>query len=89
MKVQKHQVTKTKRTQPMRLNGVVFSLFVGDFVKLHSELADLTQLYLVGVGVDLVFPGHKNKKNNKNPNLTSARGKNPTCLFLFEYLIGV
>ena len=34
----------------------IFKLRAPTFVKLHSELADLTQLQLVGVGVDFVFP---------------------------------
>ena len=57
-------------------------------VKLHSELADLTQLLLVGVGVDFVFPRHKKKKNNKknkNPHLASAPC---TARLVFLYLPG-
>ena len=39
------------------------------FVKLHSDLRILTQLQLVGVGVDFVFPleGRKKKKKEGTP----------------------
>ena len=43
-----------------------------DFVKLHSELADPTELQLDGLGVDFVFQCHKNNKNKKNPHLAST-----------------
>ena len=49
-------------------------------VKLHSKLADPTQLYLVGVGVDFVFTCNKN-----NPNLASAPC---TARLVFLYLPG-
>ena len=64
------------------------------FVKLHSDLRILTQLQLLGVGVDFVFPleeGRKEgrrrkKKKNNNPHLGSSRGCDSTCL---KFLVGV
>ena len=37
----------------MHKKTLVCIFFTHIFVKLHSELADLTQLYLVGVGVQI------------------------------------
>ena len=53
-------------------------LYHTDIVKLHSDLQILLNV-LVGVGVEFVFPCHKNKKN-KNPHLTFTRREGPTCL---------
>ena len=41
------------------------NLFFLDFVKLHSDLRILTQLQLVGIGVDFVFPKEGRKKKKK------------------------
>ena len=60
-------------------------------VKLHSDLRILTQLQLVGVGVDFVFPlegrrkkeeGRRKKKEEgrRNPHLASSRRNGPTCM---------
>ena len=53
------------------------------FVKLHSELADPTQLQLVRVGVEFVLPCHNPWNTSsaawKNPHLASTRGNYPTC----------
>ena len=63
-------------------------------VKLHSDLRILTQLQLVGVGVDFVFPleeeGRRRKKKKKNnPHLAFSRRKDPTCLIFSGCLVGV
>ena len=53
------------------------------FVKLHSEIEDLIQLYLLRAGLNFVFLLCHNKNNNnkyKNPHLTSTRRKGPTCM---------
>ena len=47
------------------MGGECFDDFFPLF-KLHFELADMTQLLLVRVGVDFVFPGHKKKKNDRD-----------------------
>ena len=52
------------------------------FVKPHSNLQ--TQLQLVGVGVDFVFPRKK-----KSPHLASSRRKDPTCMNFDDCLLGV
>ena len=57
------------------------------FVKLHFELADLIQLKLVRVEVNLVFPCHN--KNSNNPHLTFTGRKGQTCLIFCKCLIGV
>ena len=56
---------------PLCANFVNQSVFLKTFffVKLHFELADLIQLKLVRVEVNLVFPCHN--KNSNNPHLTS------------------
>ena len=48
-------------------------------VKLHFKIANLTELQLDGVGVDFVFPCHKNNKNQKkkNPHLVSTGRNGP------------
>ena len=55
-------------------------------VKLHSELADPTEVQLDGVGVDFVFPCHNNNNNNNNPQLDSTRRNDPTCLKFAGFL---
>ena len=52
-------------------------------VKLHSDLRILTQLQLVGEGVDFVFPW------KKNPHLDSSIRNDPTCLNFGDCLVGV
>ena len=63
------------------------------FVKLQSDLRILTQLQLVGVGVDFVFPleeGRRRKKRKKNnPHLAFSRRNDPTCLIFSDCLVGV
>ena len=54
------------------------------FVKLHSELADPSELQLDGEGGDFVFPCH-----NKNPHLASTRKNGPTCLTFGGISVGV
>ena len=56
----------------------------------------LTQVQLVGVGVDFVFPleeGRKKKKEGRkkknNPHLASSRRSDPTCLKSGDCLVGV
>ena len=39
-------------------------------VKLHSKLADSTQLQLVGVEVDFVFPCHKKEERKEEGRIT-------------------
>ena len=51
--------------QPVELWMGIFvypSCFQADVVKLHSELANPTELQLDGVGVDFVFPCHKKEE---------------------------
>ena len=54
------------------------------FVKLHSELADPSELRLDGEEVYFVFPCH-----NKNPHLASTRKDGPTCLKFVGIPLGV
>ena len=56
-------------------------------VKLHSDLRILTQLQLVGVGVDFVFP--LEEEEGRNPHLASSRRIDPTCLNFGDCLVGV
>ena len=61
-------------------------------VKLHSDLRILTQLQLVGVGVDFVFPleGRRRKKEEvSNPHLALSRRNDPACLVFSDCLVGV
>ena len=53
-----------------------------DVVKLHSDLRILTQLQLVGVGVDFVFQRKKKegRRKKKNPHLAFSIRNDPTCL---------
>ena len=50
------------------------------------QLADPTQLQLVGIGVDFVFPldeeeeGRKEEGRKNNPHPGSSRESDPTCL---------
>ena len=66
-----------------------------NFVKLHSELADPTELQLDGVGVDIVFPCQKNNNNNNNqkkiksPHLDSTRRNGPISLKFGGIPVGV
>ena len=64
------------------------------FCQTLLQLADPTQLKLVGVGVDFVFPkeGRKEdgrKEERKNPQLASSRMHGPTCLNFSYCLVGV
>ena len=56
-------------------------------VKLHSDLRILTQLQLVGVGVDFVFPLEEGRRSN--PHLAFSRRNDPTCLIFGDCLVGV
>ena len=63
-------------------------------VKLHSDLRILTQLQLVGVGVDFVFPLEEGRKKEeeegrRNPHLAFSRKNDPTCLIFSDCLVGV
>ena len=52
----------------------------------------LTQLQLVGVGVDFVFPleeEEEGRKEGRNPHLASSRRIDPTCLNFGDCLVGV
>ena len=54
------------------------------------QLENPTQLQLVWVGVDFVFPRKNNKKNKKNnPHLAFSRGNDPTCLIFSDCLVCV
>ena len=53
------------------------------------QLADPTQLKLVGVGVDFVFPQEGRKEEGMNPHLASTRGNDPLCLKLVDCLVYV
>ena len=51
-----------------------------------------SQLQLIGVGVDFVFPleGRKKKKEGRNnPHLAFSRRIDPTCLIFVDCLVGV
>ena len=52
------------------------------FYKLHSDFRILTQLQLVGIGVDFVFPLDEEEEGRKknNPHLGSSRGGDSTYL---------
>ena len=61
-------------------------------IKLHSDLRIITELQLVGVGVDFVFPleeGRKKKEGRRNPHLAFSRSIDPTCLNFGDCLEGV
>ena len=57
------------------------------------QLANPSQLQLVGVGVDFVFPlkGRKEEegRRKKNPHLAFSRRNDPTCLIFSDCLVGV
>ena len=76
-----------------RLNclDIIVTIVIFTFVKLHSDLRILTQLQLVGVGVDFVFPleGRKEEEEGRNPHLASSRRIDPTCLNFGDCLVGV
>ena len=55
-------------------------------VKLHSDLRILTQLQLVVVGFDFVFPLEEGRKKKNNIHLGSSRGCDSTCM---KFLVGV
>ena len=64
------------------------------FCQTPLQLADPTQLQLVGKGDDFVFPWRKKKKKKKeeegrNPHLASSRRIDPTCLNFGDCLVGV
>ena len=81
------------------VKGGLFELHSGwercSVVKLHFNLRILTQLHLVGVGVDFVFPleeGRRRKegrKEGRNPHLAFSRRNDPTCLIFSDCLMGV
>ena len=75
----KHQILTKVRSPPHRLE---FQGLVGvgpEIVKLHSDLRMLTQLQLVGVGVDFVFPleEEEEKEGRRNPHLASSSWNGP------------
>ena len=60
--------------------ALVFSLDIYQTpLQLALQLANPTQLQLVGVGVDFVFP-RKKEEGRKNPQLNSRKRNDPTCL---------
>ena len=67
----------------MSQGPTIFRL-ISAIVKLHSDLGILTQLQLVGVGVDFVFP-----KEGRNPHLAFSRRNDPTSLIFSDCLVGV
>ena len=68
---------------------------LNSFVRLHSDLRILTQLQLVGVGVDFVFPLEEEEVRRKEgrritlPHLAFSRRNDPTCLIFSDCLLGV
>ena len=64
-------------------------LYFWEFCQTPLQLANLTQLELVGVGVDFVFPQEGRKEEGMNPHLASTRGNDPLCLKLVDCLVGV
>ena len=59
-------------------------------VKLYYlHLANPTQLQLIGVGVDFVFPRKKKEGRRTNPHLAFSRRNDPTCLIFGDCLVGV
>ena len=72
--------------------ALVILSFLCGIVKLHSELKIITQLPLVGVGDDFVFPleeGRKKKEGKTNPHLAFSTRNDPTCLIFGDCLVGV
>ena len=71
--------------------GGLHQPFLHIFVKLHSDLRILTQLQLVGVGVDFVFPLEEEEEGRTNPHLAFSRRNDPTptCLNFVDCLVGV
>ena len=59
--------------------------FFGKIVIVKLQLADPTQLQVVGVGVDFVF---WRKEGRKNPHLASSRRNDPSCLNFGDCLVG-
>ena len=68
-------------------------LFGGGFRYCQTplQLANPTQLQLVGVGVDFVFPqeGRRRKEGTKNPHLASSSWIGPRSLNFGNCLMGV
>ena len=66
-----------------------------DFCQTPLQLANPTQLQLVGEGVDFVFQGKtekgrkKEEEEGRNPHLASSRRNDPTCLNFGDCLVGV
>ena len=58
------------------------------FCQTPLQLANPTQLQLVGVGVDFVFL-RKEEEEGRNPHLASSRRNDPTCLNFGSYLVDV
>ena len=73
--------------------ALVILSFLCGIVKLHSELKIITQLPLVGVGDDFVFPleeGRKKKEGKTNPHLAfSSRRNDSTCRIISYCVVGV
>ena len=69
------------------VKGGLFELHSGwercSVVKLHFNLRILTQLHLVGVGVDFVSPLEEEGRKN-NPHLAFSRRNDPTCLMFSD-----
>ena len=72
----------------------LFSMALKGFCQTPLQLANPTQLQLVGVGVDTVFPrkkeeGRRKKEGRKNPHLNFSRRNDPSCLNFGDCLVGV
>ena len=59
------------------------------FCQTPLQLANPTQLQLVGEGVDFVFPWKKKKEGRNNPHLASSRRNDPICLKFGGCPVGV
>ena len=55
-------------------------IILSQFCQTPLQLANPTQLQLVWVGVDFVFPRKNNKNKKNNPHLASTTRNDPTCL---------
>ena len=59
------------------------------FCQTPLQLENPTQLQLVRVGVDFVFPQKKKEEGRRNPHLAFSRRNDPTCLTFGYCLVGV